>query len=549
MKKLLLFKMCFLLSLPLLHSQVPHTMGWVWAEHIGEYYPTIAAAHNAYLYRIGSLGDSFLIKYNAAGQIVRVRHSPDSFFMPRPSAAATTRWDEIYCAGLVKFDTSRTAPYYYGLAKYDSSGSPLWVKSPPGLKNTGGRNAMGSVSADPWGYAYTTGYYSDSAIFGTYRLSMYDSSSKQALLARYSPTGTALWGRTVHTGDHPYCFSSGGAVAADPQGYCYFSGSYFSDSLTIDGLSLTPPFPIHRSTNNNQSNYILKLDSSGHAVSGFNICDSAGRAIIGRITVDRSGNLIVAGYATSDSLMVGSRLFVTHYNSGLYYFITKISPTGNVIWLHTGETGLGYVSGLAADYWNNIYFGGFIGGAGFAWGGDTLTTNPQNGSVFLSLDSNGANICMQALETGLNVSIQLSADGRGHVYTSSSVYQGTLSLPTIGATLPVGGFIGRLAPCNGDTGTISDPNAIATVPDMGDDLEIYPNPNTGTATALYRLPVAAKGAVLRISDLLGREVWSYTAPAGLSEKPIAIHISGKGMYSVALISDGQLVSTRKFVVE
>jgi hypothetical protein len=523
-------------------------MGWVWAEHIGIYNPTIAAGHNACLYQIGYLGDSFLIKYNAAGQIVRVRHSPDSFFMPTPASASTTRWDEIYCAGLVKFDTSRTAPYYYGVAKYDSSGAALWVKSPPGLKSTAGRNAMNSVSADPWGYAYTTGYFSDSVIFGTHRLSMYDSSAKQALLARYSPTGTPLWARTVRTGDHSYYYSIGSAVAADPQGYCYFSGSYFSDSLTIDGLSLTHPFTIPRGINNNHSNYILKLDSSGHAVAGFNICDSAGRAVIGRITVDRSGNLIVAGYAWSDSLMVGSRLFVAHH-SGLYYFITKIGPTGNVIWLQTAETGIGSVTGLTTDYWNNIYFGGNIGGGGFAWGGDILTTNSQSGSVYLSLDSNGAAICMQAQETGLNVAIGLSADGRGHVYTSSSVYQGTLSLPSIGANLPVGGFIGRLAPCNGDSGIISDPNAIAPVADMGATLDIYPNPNTGKATAIYKLPGGAKGAVLRISDLLGREVGSYIAPGDISEKPISIHIPGKGIYSVSLISDGQLISTKKLVVE
>ena len=72
---------------------------------------------------------------------------------------------------------------------------------------------------------------------------------------------------------------------------------------------------------------------------------------------------------------------------------------------------------------------------------------------------------------------------------------------------------------------------------------------TGAASVTYTLPYSSTNAQIIVSDILGRERQTY--PLSTSDTEIQIHAQGlsSGVYFCTLVADGQILTTRKMIVE
>lgn len=115
------------------------------------------------------------------------------------------------------------------LAKYDAAGTPQWVRTTD-LNGTATYSAASTsaVAVDRQGNVFVTGRLSGTARFGP-GVSVTTSIYGGAFLAKYSPTGTALWAQGVLGAS-----STGGGevnltgLTVDDQGYPSVSGSFYN---------------------------------------------------------------------------------------------------------------------------------------------------------------------------------------------------------------------------------------------------------------------------------------------------------------------------------
>jgi hypothetical protein len=104
------------------------------------------------------------------------------------------------------------------LAKYDTTGKLLWVRSAGG--SAGNDEALG-VAVDALGNCFVTGAFTDSATFSTTSISGFPG-AQHAFVAKYDPQGNVLWALAA-SGLGP---EVGAGVAVDDGGNCYVTGDY-----------------------------------------------------------------------------------------------------------------------------------------------------------------------------------------------------------------------------------------------------------------------------------------------------------------------------------
>jgi hypothetical protein len=110
------------------------------------------------------------------------------------------------------------------IAKYDSSGNFIWVKQ---LYSSGGAEGKDIVSDGNNGF-YVTGYFSGSALFGTY--SMNSLTQNDMFIAHYNNNGNFLGVRNVAN-------ATGYGISMDTGGNCIITGTFTSSTL-FDGINL-----------------------------------------------------------------------------------------------------------------------------------------------------------------------------------------------------------------------------------------------------------------------------------------------------------------------
>jgi hypothetical protein len=112
------------------------------------------------------------------------------------------------------------------VAKYDSSGTLLWVKKAGGATSDAGN----SVAFDNSGNVIVTGEFSGSCSFGTIVLNSLNG-SLDIFTAKYDSNGILMW---VKKGSGKYT-DRGTAVSADTSGNIYVTGM-FSDTIIFDNV-------------------------------------------------------------------------------------------------------------------------------------------------------------------------------------------------------------------------------------------------------------------------------------------------------------------------
>ena len=256
------------------------------------------------------------------------------------------------------------------IAKLDPNGNWLWAKSAGGYGYDSGR----AVCVDSGGNCYITGYYSQTASFGSFYLSG-NSSTYSAYVAKLDPAGNFLWAtRAAST-----TTVTGESITTDGSGNVFIAG-YMEGTATFGTL---PPL-----VGAGRSDFLVaKLNSSGNwlwAVKGGG--SSYDRAY--GIDLDGSGNIYAAGYFQNTATF-GSFTVTSGGQWDDDALVAKLDASGNWLWLAQGSgTNRGIVNGMDTDSSGNTYVTGFIMGTA-TFGSTSLTSFGSDDSFVAKLDTSG----------------------------------------------------------------------------------------------------------------------------------------------------------------
>jgi hypothetical protein len=205
--------------------------------------------------------------------------------------------DSILCHG-------NTSVY---VAKYNSSGHELWVKSAIGTSYDW--NSGQGISSDALGNIYITGYFQNSIIFGPDTLG--DNGTWSIFTAKYDSNGNALWGRCPGGTDYDY----GNSICTDASGNIFVTGYYKSSYLNFGGS------PLLNSNIGYEDIFLVEYDFNGNTLLAKSI---GGQDADFGMSVTSSGNdVYLTGYLGSYSLNFGSNTITNNGSNDI--FLAKLS--------------------------------------------------------------------------------------------------------------------------------------------------------------------------------------------------------------------------------
>ncbi|MGH7964212.1 MAG: SBBP repeat-containing protein, partial [Candidatus Binatia bacterium] len=344
---------------------------------------------------IGSAGqpDIFIAKYDTTGALVWAKQA-GGMGVDGGLGIAVDSSGNSYVAGFFSstaaFGEEPNQIVFTGgsnfVAKYDSAGSPVWVKRTGGDGN--------AIAVDGSGNSYVTGIFGGSTIFGQGEANQTTLTTRSddfadIFVAKYDNTGALVW--VKQAGGRSRIFEEEGqGIAVDAMGNSVVTG-YVSGADKIFGEGANQV--ILPSNDGSQEIFIAKYDSAGtlvwvKMVDIFSLGNSRG------VALDASGN----SYITGD-IVFGSAIFgvgeANQTTLGVGLFVAKYDSAGAVVWARgTDEAGENDSFGIAVDSeGNSIITGFFEVGVIFGDGevNQTLLTSAGDRDIFVA--KFGVNVC------------------------------------------------------------------------------------------------------------------------------------------------------------
>lgn len=273
------------------------------------------------------------------------------------------------------------------------------------VKQGGGQNSESAydLALDGQGNIYIVGWFYYTAVFGA--TSLTSQGGSDICIAKLDPSGANwLWARRAGgTGDA----ERGNGIAVDATGNCFVTGYYYGTA----GFGATPL------TSSGSSDIVLaKLDSEGNwlwATSAGGTGLDSGMAI----DLDSSGNCVCAGHFSSTAVF-GS---ISLTSSGSYdMFVAKSDGSGNWLWVQKGG-GADSEScyDLAVDDQDNCLVAGSFW-TSTTFGATTLTSSGNKDIILAQLDSSGISWLWAAQAGGTGAD-----EARSVTSTCSGIYNVT----------------------------------------------------------------------------------------------------------------------------
>lgn len=265
------------------------------------------------------------------------------------------------------------------IAKYDSSGSLLWVRQAGGLSY----DQPWAITTDSASNCYFTGYSgSQSLTFGgivVNRVPGSPAGSTMMFAAKYDQNGTAVWATQASSNSTQGVWDStphvaGAGIAVDGSGNIFVTGVFGANMVfgaqTTIGLGA-------------EDLYLCKINTAGNPVSvwetgtsetdpdGFHYhCNSRGLAM------DRNGNCYITGYFQG-TVPFGSTNLTS--SGGQEVFVARLNGQSVPAWaVQAGSSGNDIAIGIQVDASGNAFVEGSIGGVA------TFGNLQVNGSAFLT---------------------------------------------------------------------------------------------------------------------------------------------------------------------
>lgn len=517
----------FLLSATL-SAQPPY---WKWVTSAGgsaEDKPLSIATDNAnYLYITGyylspsivfgtdtltSPYSLFLVKYDANGNIVRVKSSSGSN-NNRGNSVVTDKQDNVYLGGyfasktisfdsilLTKTDTTNSWSNMF-LVKYDSSGHVIWAKS----AYSNASSSVYALACNDMGNLFVSGFFMDTLIIGPDTLVQF-----AKFIAKYDTSGIAQWGRRIVATDG-LPDSNGPFIAADKFGNVYAAGGFFEPVGLVDTVQMI--------NHGNYDAYLAKFDGAGN-VQWVHNYGGSNNSQASSVACDTSGNVYLTGFFVDVSITFDT-ITLTAPGS-IHAFLVKFNPSGSALWARKimwlwGQKPLK----VTVDKNNDVYLTGYFGGfnsPGFLF---TPTDSLTNEGLFLAkYDSNGNfKWARDAIGGNIATAVAIGPDGTPYItgYFSSD-------------TLIFDSNVLLHSPSNGTDILVAAMGSITGMEELDGSspfaFSVFPNPSNGRFYLISNVPEQTS---LTVYDLMGKSLWSETVNAGLhfidlSQKPKGIYI-------------------------
>lgn len=204
------------------------------------------------------------------------------------------------------------------LAKYNPSGTLLWVKKTGGTANDAGN----AIKVDNSGRVFITGGFRYTSLFGTTTLKTSNGNS-DIFIACYDGSGNAIWAKKAGGGDN----DSGRAIAVDGNSNVFITGncgiSATFGSQTITGADITE---LYFASYDVAGNYRWVIKAGGMA----DVSDPDRFIEMGlSISTDPYGNVFASGAYRSSSTFGSTTL--SPWSSHTQIFLTKIVSASSMM--------------------------------------------------------------------------------------------------------------------------------------------------------------------------------------------------------------------------
>lgn len=488
----------------------------------------------------GTTADIFIVKYDAAGNIIWVKGA-GSIGDDVGNSLTTDSSGNVYITGYyvssIIFGTTtltNAGNHDVFVVKYDAFGNVLWAKG----SGSAGIDVGRGISIDATGNVCVTGSYTSTTItFGANTLTNSDNAGNTSdlFIVKYDTSGNIVWANDGgSTGN-----DLGNSITTDSFNNVYVTGSY-SYSISFDTIILT-------NWNNNlyydifivkygPSGNILWAKSAGHAGNDLGIS----------ITKDNSNNIYITGYYYSASITFGATSLLNVDSAGIYpdIFIVKYDASGNVIWAKSeGSSSGDFGESITTDAFGNVYVIGNYYSSSIIFGATTLTNASWSSytDVFVVKYNDSGNV-IWAKGFGSTTSEALNGittDASGNVYITGSYTSPSISLGA--TTLSNSGsygydmFIAKL-----DATAVGIEENIFT-----QGIYIYPNPSNGMFT-LKSTDLKLQNC--SIYNVLGECVFSQNSNLS-NQINIDLSAQAKGIYFVQMTNENRSVTTKKIIVQ
>ncbi len=366
------------------------------------------------------------------------------------------------------------------IAKYDNNGNLVWARSAGGS----GSDYISSLDLDDQGNILVAGQYENAMVFDTTHLSTTNLFS-ESFIAKYDNGGNLLWAKSTK-GTSTNLLTG---IANGHNGNIYVTG-FFGSNFKIDNQSLnssTPSYDI----------VLAKLDQGGNALwmkRAGSIAEDAAEAV----TADNNGNAIITGYFARTAYFDSNSVTYWDYND---VFVARYDGDGNNLWVHAGKgprLDVGFA--ITTDNNNNIFLTGMFDSA-CDFDGHTVNSADNDRDIFMASYSPYGNIRWVAqaggAQTDCGLGISIKQNGNVAI---CGYYLHTCSFGTIPIEYAVNNdlFIAEYSP-----------PAVSGVGDLpgGVSSTLYPNPNAMGHDCELQINSAALSA-LRVFDVTGKAILS-----------------------------------------
>lgn len=291
--------------------------------------------------------DVFLAKYDAQGRLLWARSAGGPGRMDFAFKVAVDAQGNSYVAGLfdatamfaqdISFTSTGDSDLF--LAKYDSSGVLLWVKTAGG---PGHDEAVG-VSIGPDGNVYVAGIFAETATFAP-DVTLTSAGRWDLFFAKYDPDGNLLLLKGTGGPD----FDEGYTALADRTGNIIVTGNFAGTVRFAPDVELTSV--------GGADSYLAKFDATGALIWARQVGGPAFDQIR-EIALDAAGNIYAGGrFQGATTVAPGVTLTSAGSND---VFVAKFNPSGTLLWaIQSGGPGDDRGFDIAVDNRGNAYIAG-----------------------------------------------------------------------------------------------------------------------------------------------------------------------------------------------
>jgi hypothetical protein len=500
-------------------------------------------------------GDMFVADYDENGQVTWATRAIGNYG-DEGRCVTTGSSRNVYVTGeffsnSITFDSltlinNHITPYFNDattdifLVKYNQSGQVMWAKSGGGIY----LEFVRGMAVDSKENITIVGtFWSTSVTFGSYTLT--NNGNIDVFIVQYDSSGQVLWAKNPVGTDEENAYS----VAADTLGNVYMAGSFRSDSIRFDNITLI-------CSSEKFDTYIVKYNPFGNSIWAENAIgndwDEAKSVIL-----DKTGNIYLTGHFQSDSIKFGSITLHKSMSNNIDMFLVKYDLNHQVVWARRSGGSIWswvYPDEIIIGSLGNIWITGVFIGDGLEFGSIVLSNYGSYDVYLVNYNENGNVLwaeCIGGNKMDWGEGIVVDNSGYGYLsgyFESSNIVFGSTTLNNTTSSNKL--FIAQKKT---NTTSIFPPNLEDGInSNFLSEFRLFsnfPNPFNPTTKIKYEL-LKLSYVTLTVHGVLGNEIITLVdqeKPAGIYEVEFAAAGLPSGIYFYQLKTEG-FVETKKMIL-